>query len=738
MAAPRSALRQGFALVLVLGLVALMVSLAGSARLDRADLTINNGAEVQTLDPATVTGVPEGRVVRALFEGLIVKHPRTLAPMPGMAESWEISEDGLTYTFHIRDNAVWTQPGTDPEHFDEPGRTVDAQDFVYSWERLLNPNTAADYSYQLWYVRGAKAYTVTPPGLFPTAKDDLTWLTELPDPAGTWQLGVSLWEAPKADLRDARVILLVTEGDILEAGAPLLAADGVTIARAPVPLTVTKTNPDLPQTLGALADAPGTWLLETQPEESDLEAAIANGILEDDESARPRLFRDNVGIRATDDRTLIIELATPTPYFLDLTGFYPLFPVNRENIEGAKERWPDSWRVEWLKPDNLVTNGPFRILERRVNDRIRLLKCPTYWDAENVAMNSIDILAVESYQTMLNMYLTGEVDWIDRVATSLVPRLVVREDFTPQPYLGTYFYRVNTTKPPFDDARVRRALALTIDRRAIVEKIMKAGQLPNWGFTPHGMDPYEHVEMDHIPVLPDMSDYETSFLADISNAKGLLLEAGFGVGGTEFPRMEIHYNTSEAHRDIAEVIADSWRKHLGIEVGLLNQEWKVYLDTQSTLGYDVSRSAWIGDYADPNTFLDLMLSGGENNKTGWGLPAFDALIEAAKRESDPTARFKLLADAERILMEELPILPIYTYTTQNIYRPRLGGFEANLQDEHFPKHFYWMDDEELEVQRAARAATIVGPERERVDPGGPPEGLYPPSGKAGVTWRTTQ
>ena len=366
-----------------------------------------------------------------------------------------------------------------------------------------------------------------------------------------------------------------------------------------------------------------------------------------------------------------------------------------------------------------------------MNDRIRLVKNPVYWDAEHVAMRTIDVLAIESYQTMLNMYLTGEIDWIDRVATNLVPRLSQREDFTPEPYLGTYFYRVNVTRPPLDDPRVRRALALTIDRKAIAEKILKAGQLPNWGFAPHGMDPYPKVDMEHAPVLPDLSDYETTFLADVSVAKGLLREAGYGPGGKELRTLEIHYNTSEAHRDIAEVIGDAWRRHLGIEVELLNQEWKVYLDTQSSLGYDVSRSAWIGDYADPNTFLDLMVTGGENNKTGWGHPEYDALIEAAKREPDPTRRFGLLADAERLLLEELPILPIYTYTTTNVYRPRLGGFDANVQDEHFPKFFYWMDDEELAAKRASGA--LPG---ERVDPGGPSAGLYPPAGRDAVHWRS--
>ncbi|MEM7517175.1 MAG: ABC transporter substrate-binding protein [Planctomycetota bacterium] len=177
--------------------------------------------------------------------------------------------------------------------------------------------------------------------------------------------------------------------------------------------------------------------------------------------------------------------------------------------------------------------------------------------------------------------------------------------------------------------------------------------------------------------------------------------------------------------DIAIVIADAWAKNLGVNVKLLNQEWKVYLDTQSTLGYDVSRSAWIGDYADPNNFIDLFVTGGENNKTGWGNPEFDELIEVAKYTTDEAARSQAMLDAERILLDEMPVLPIYSYVTQNIVSPRLGGFHSNLLNEHFPKYWYWMDDEELAERRAK-----LPPDKRIVDPGGPPEGLYSPAGKA--------
>lgn len=563
---------------LLLGSVfATAIVIAGSARLEPADFTFNNATEVATLDPARVTGTPEGRVIRCLFEGLTVKHPETLEPLPGMAESWTISNDGLVYTFNMRKGAQWSN-----------GDPVTAQDFVFSWERFLHPMTAAEYAYQLWYVVGAKDYT-----------------TEV------------------------------------------------------------------------------------------------------DEDGNPVNDFSTVGIKALSDHQLQVTLQNPTPFFMDLMGFYPLFPVNRRNIEEAQERWPDDWEIKWLQPENIVTNGPYNVEYRRVNDRIRFRKSATYWDKDNVAFDTIDCLAIEAAGTALNMYITGEAHYLPNVPINIVRDLLPREDFNPAPFLGTYFYRVNTTKPPFNDKRVRRALALTIDRKAICEKITKAGQLPATALVPPGMPGYKTVSMGP---------------PNVAEAKALLAEAGYGPDGAPFPSLEIHYNTLESHRDIAEVIADSWRVNLGIDAKLLNQEWKVYLDTQSTLGYDVSRSAWIGDYADPNTFLDMFVTGGENNKTGWGNPEYDLLIARAGTEFDPKVRLDILRQAEQILIDEMPILPIYYYSTQNIVAPRLGGFYENIQDEHFPKFWYWMDDEELAKKRAGQNEAVV-----QVKDVGPPKGKYAPA-----------
>jgi oligopeptide transport system substrate-binding protein len=577
-----SSLRRSAAVILALGLAASLFAAASGGRRARADFAFGNGGEVTTLDPAQVTGIPEGRVLRALFEGLTVKDPRTLEPLPGVAESWEISADGKRYLFHLRGDARWSN-----------GDPVTAEDFALSWKRLLEPETAAEYAYQLWCVVGAKDFSLEP------------------DPARR----AELWSA--------------------------------------------------------------------------------------------------VGIHARDERTLEVELEHPTPYFLALTAYVPLYPVHMRSLAAARARSPARWQIEWLRPENLVANGPFRLVERRINDRMRLARSETYWDRGHVALETIDVFAIESYGTLLNLYLAGELDWIDRVAPSVVSKLAGREDFHPEPYLASYFYRVNVTRPPLDVPAVRRALALAIDRRAICETIMKGGQLPNFGLVPHGMEGYAKRELPHAEPAGTTAAFERA----LARARALLDEAGFGPGGRAFPAIEIHLNASEAHRDVAEVVADLWRRELGIEARLSQQEWKVYLDAQRSLSFDVSRSSWIGDYPDPNTFLELFVSGGENNKTGWSNPRYDALVEAARGTVDAGERMELLAQAEGILLEELPILPIYTFASQNLVDPNLGGFHANVQDEHFPKFFFWKEPR-------GGAKTLRG-SAPRDGPEGSPRGVAP-------------
>jgi len=714
-------LRQVAALAILVGLAIGAATVLGAARLPRADFVLNNATEIQSMDPHTVTGIPEGRVMRAIYEGLTVKHPQTLEALPGMAESWEVSDDGLHYRFHMRAGATWSD-----------GEVIDAHDFEYSWRRLVSPETAAEYAYQLWCVEGAEAFTLLPDDRQYRALDGTWWQVVAP---GRYRVGFSAFSTNRHGQPLHRESATPPSWDgrfPFNPGAAKL--DVWTFHKwypygvfhrfhaegAPGPIVANEVPPDSRSEMrSGMYDE--HWVCEVEPTLEELATLQLLSAAE----FRDVAWRKEVGVKASPDgTTLDVTLRKPTPYFLDLCAFYPFFPVSSKAIARAQERWPSSWRIEWLRPEHLVSNGPYRVAFRRVNDRIRLEKSPSYWDADRIAFDTIDLLAVDHLGTSLNLYLTGEVDWIDRPIAGVIPRLLPREDFNPAPYLGSYFYRVNVNEPPFDDVRVRRALALTIDRRAVCERITKSGERPSYSIVPRSLAGYTGGEMRR---STSEATYEENFAKDLEEAKRLLTEAGYGEGGGEFPTFEILYNTDQTHKDIAEVLADSWSKQLGINAKTLNQEWKVYLDSQRSLDFQISRSAWIGDYLDANSFLDMWMTGNENNRTGWGNARYDELIRAAASEPDVAARQRLFDEAETILMEELPVLPIYDYTSRNLANPRLGGFAGNALDEHFPKFWYWMDDAELAEKRATQPDDWV-----QVPARGPSEGKYPPAGRDAV------
>ncbi len=239
-------------------------------------------------------------------------------------------------------------------------------------------------------------------------------------------------------------------------------------------------------------------------------------------------------------------------------------------------------------------------------------------------------------------------------------------------YLGNYFYRINVTHPALKDKRVRHALSQALDRQAIVETVTRGGQNPAFALTP-----------------PNTAGYTSraQLKFDIEGAQQLLTEAGYP-GGKGLPPIEIHYNTSENHRAIAEAIQQMWKKNLGVDATLRNEEWKVYLDTQTATNYMVSRAGWIGDYPDANAFLETFLSYSGNNRTGWANPEFDRLLQEAGCASDVKRRTELLQQAEALLLDELPMLPIYFYTRKYLQAPEVKGYVPNVQGYHRFQDFY--------------------------------------------------
>lgn len=583
MISSRGALRARWMLAwaLLLGALGTALALARNPVLPRADFVFNNGGEISSLDPHTAAGVSEGRVARALFEPLLSKDESTRI-VGGVAESWEASEDGLTTRFSLRPEARWSN-----------GDPITAEDFAWSFRRILSPETAAENAYLLYCIDGAQQ--------FHTGRN--------------------------------------SEGEPTERN----------------------------------------W--------------------------------GQVGVIVIDDHTLEIRLGRPTPDFLELMAFYAFSPVHRASIAAMRERFPSTWQREWMRPENLVCNGPFVVRERRINDRIRLVRNPLYWDVDNVAMRTIDVLAVERFGTALNMYLTGDIDWLDgTIPPQLIEELQDREDFMTTSYLGTYFYRINTTIPPYDDPLVRGALSLAVDRNAICSKILRAGQTPSTSFVPRGkLGTYRS---------PTVVRY------DVEAAQARMARAGYwGPDSKPLPPIDIHFNESETHRDIAEYIAETWRRTFGLQVRLRSQERKIHLDRQKNLEYSISRSSWIADTARVGSFLGIWVTGGENNRTGWSNPAYDELIELAFNELGNKRRMAYFKEAERILLEESPMIPIYDYVSQNLVNPRLGGLRGNLLNEHFPKYWFWKNDAELKADRARLPAHKRGKEHE-AKAQGPRQGLY--------------
>lgn len=371
-----------------------------------------------------------------------------------------------------------------------------------------------------------------------------------------------------------------------------------------------------------------------------------------------------VGIAAPDPGTLVVTLANPTPYFRDLMAFMCFCPVSiSEGPEPARAHF---------KPGKIVTNGPFLLAEWKLNDRIRLRKNPAYWDAANVSLQTIDVLPISNASTALNLFLTGGADLLlDKglIPPNLGPRLRQENYFHYKQFLGTWFLRFNCSKPPFNDPRVRRAFALVIDKSRIVNAITQYGENAAHSIVPPGTG----------------ENYQppAGLTTDVAAARKLLAEAGFP-DGKGFPLVKYLFPNLSIEPNIAVELQSMWENGLGVKVALPKQEYKVYLGSQKNLDYDICRSSWIGDYNDPNTFLDMFTDGNGNNRTGWAEAGYDAQILAAAAEPDPMKRYEIFRQAEDLLCNtSAAIAPVYHYVGIQFYHPeQLSGVEANLTDEH--------------------------------------------------------
>ena len=382
---------------------------------------------------------------------------------------------------------------------------------------------------------------------------------------------------------------------------------------------------------------------------------------------------DEVGLKVLDDYTLEITLESPTAYFTQLLAHQTYSPV-RKDIVSAN---PDTWATS---PKTYIGNGAFKLVKWDMKDQLVFERNENYWDASNVKLDSLTFKLVTDETTAYSELKAGNFDMVNSVPTNEIQPGKEEGLVKISPYLGTYFFAINVGKQDTlnDDVKkalsnklVRQALNLAVDRQEIIDTVGKAEQVPAYSFVPKGIFNEDGSE------FADKEYYDpTAMDENIAKAKELLKEAGYE-NGEGLPTFELMYNSEGAHKDICQIIQQNWAE-IGVNVELTNQEWAVFLNTRQQGDYQISRHGWIGDYVDPMTFLDMWVTGGGNNDCGFSNAEYDKLIADAKVETDSAKRTEMLREAEDILMDEMPIIPIYYYTTVMAWQENVKDIQVSV------------------------------------------------------------
>ncbi|MBQ0368115.1 peptide ABC transporter substrate-binding protein [Providencia rettgeri] len=382
---------------------------------------------------------------------------------------------------------------------------------------------------------------------------------------------------------------------------------------------------------------------------------------------------EQLGVEAVDTRTLKITLNKPVPYFPSLTANFSLFPVHQETVE--------KFGNDWIKAGNLVGNGAFILSDRVVNEKIVLVPNKNYWDHQNTVITKVTFVPINQESHATNRYLAGDLDITESFPKQRYQKLlkdIPNEVFTPD-QLGTYYYAFNTQRAPTDDVRVRKALSMAIDRQLIANKVLGTGEKPANYFTPDVTDGFK----------PEKGLYNSYSQKELDQqAKVLLQQAGFGPNHPL--ELTLLYNSSENHQKIAIAIASMWKKKLGAEVKLVNQEWKTYIDSRNTGNFDVIRASWIGDFNEPSTFLSLLTSQHSGNIPKFNNHAYDEVIASASIETNAQLRNRYYNNAEAIIAKEAPIVPIYQYTNARLIKPWLKGYPINNPEDVAYSHSFYI------------------------------------------------
>ncbi len=526
-------------------------------------LVWNLGSDPKTLDP-TLNGASDGgNLINNTFEGLV--REREGVVVPGIAEDWEISEDGLTYTFHLRD-AKWSD-----------GTPLTANDFEFGWKRGMDPATASEYS----------------------------WIWEFTNIAGSLEL-ISPPSAPKA---------------------------------------LSDEDKEDPAKVAEFEEAMATY----EKEYDEWEAKV------------PEML-ENVGVKALDEKTLEVKLTTPTDYLLSLLSFYHFMPINAAAVEGTEE---GAWAKD---PAKAVCDGPFKLTEYTSGKGLMLEKNENYWDAENVRLEKIDVKFITEATTAYSAYQSDEIQLLLSVPNPEIPKLMAEStEYYVYPLLGTYYYNFNLDLPQWQDAKVRKAFNLAINRELICDTLA-TGVVPAAGFVPPGMPDHEGNDFFETSGTYGIASDDSQ----VAEAQKLMAEAGYP-NGEGFPEFVIKYNTSEGHKLIAEMVQEMLKKNLGVTCKLENAEWAVFQDQRRHGDFDIARGGWITDYLDPSGLLSIFTSANAYNDPRMRNDKYDELLSKAASTTG-AEHFEALYEAQEILMNELPIIPVYHYTTSIMAKDNFVGW----------------------------------------------------------------
>ena len=499
-------------------------------------LTIQLGPDVESIDPALNSAVDGANYILFAFDNLL-KMDKDGKVVPGLAEKYEVSDDQLTWTFHLRDGLKWSD-----------GSALTADDFVYSWQRLVDPSVAAPY---------------------------------------------------------AQTVLGMVEGYDDAIGRP---------------------------------DADGNTTVDPDP--------------------------TKLKVEAPDEKTLIVHMAKPTPYFDKLAAFVSLSPVKKDVVEAN----PDGWSID---PKTYTSTGPFKLTGWEPGSYLMFEKNENYWDADSIKLDGIKCLLMQDQNATFSAYESGDALMIKDVPTQEITTLKERSDFHIDPILGTYYLDLNTTLDEFKDPKVREALSLALDRKYISETITSGTYTPASGFVSEGVTDWNGTAwQDNIT---DKSAYINidDHAGNLAKAKELLKEAGYE-NGVGLPEMVYSTNDASYHKKIAEYLQQAWGE-LGLKVQVNIVEWKSFTPQRRSGNYQIARDGWVMDYNDPSNILELALTGNGNNNAKYSNPEFDALMSKAATEKDPQTRFGYLHQAEDFIMKDTAMVPLLYYNDFYLQSDKITG-----------------------------------------------------------------